>query len=49
MFKGKEGRAMKKQTKELIENDDNNTDIIIEYLKLILERLDVIIAKTTNS
>ena len=36
---------MKKEIKELFENNDENIDIIVEYLKLILERFDVIISQ----
>jgi len=36
---------MKKDTNEIIENFNDNIDMLIEYLKLILERLDAMIAK----
>jgi len=36
---------MSKRTKEIIEQVNDNTDILVEYLKLILERLDAIIDK----
>ena len=33
-------------TEEIIDQVNDNTDIVVEYLKLVLERLDTIIAKT---
>jgi len=38
---------MEKLQNELIEEVNDNTDIIIEYLKLILERLDTIIERNS--
>ena len=35
---------MEKKIDELIESMDDNADLLIEYLKMILERLDKIIA-----
>jgi len=39
---------MKKDTKELLENFNDNIDILIEHLLLILERLDFLIAKQND-
>jgi len=39
---------MKKELKQLLEESDNNTDLIIEFLKMILERLDTIITQIKN-
>jgi len=36
---------MSKQFEEIIDQVNDNTDILVEYLKLILERLDTLIGK----
>jgi len=36
------GVQMKNETENLVEEINDNTDILIEYLKMILERLDAI-------
>jgi len=40
---GKEGNSMKYKLENLAEEANDNADIIIEYLKMILERLDALI------